>query len=146
MIYDDIRSHFGENKRLLQFSTLDSEDKTKFMSEWISPQFLPFQKYLGKSTRYLFIGDYGFTYDYFSKDDWRSNNGDVTISTPIKLDKPIWRDKIKYAMFAIDFVGSKNDLKAIDLNIAPGTVGLELGLSGFQMVDSIKRWLDKHGQ
>ena len=144
VVYDDIRSHFGENKRLLQFSELNVEDKLKYMSEYINFEPKLFTDYISKSTRYLFVGDYGFSYDYYSYNDWRSNNGRVHISEPHRLDLPKWRKEIPYAFFAIDFVGESYDLRAIDFNCAPGVYGVKLGMSSAQMVLAIKEWLKKY--
>ena len=146
VVYDDIESHFGKNKRLVTFSELNVEDKLLYMSEYIQTLQRPLAQYISRSTRYLFVGDYGFQYDYLSHNDWRSNNGRVDFTPLMRLDVPEWRKQIPYAMFAIDFVGEQYELKAIDLNIAPGTIGIGLQhfLSSTQMVLSIKDWLRKY--
>lgn len=145
VIYDDIRSHFGENKRICSFSELNTEDKLKYMSEYINTDKMILSDYLSKSTRYLVVGNNCFTMNYYSRNDWRSNNGVVTVTEPVITDLPKWRNKINYAIFAIDFVGPNNDLKAIDLNIAPGVPdSLYKILPPSQMVLSIKDWLRKY--
>lgn len=147
VVYDDIRSHLGENKRLCVFSDLEGEDKIKFLSEYIKPTFSPQQEFLGKSTRYIFIGDIGFEYDYYSCNDWRSNNGRVIITEPLRIDIPKWRKEINYAMFAIDFVGQHYEMKAIDLNCAPGVPNsLRKYIKSNEMVYAIKKWLEEYGK
>lgn len=144
VIYDNIESHFGENKRLLKFSDLNVEDKLKYMSEYVEMDKKLWTDYQSKSTRILCVGDSTFQYDYFSFNDWRSNNGRIFVSEPIRLDIPKWRREIPYAFFAIDFVGEPEELKAIDFNCAPGIYGVKLGLSSTQIVLSIKEWLKRY--
>lgn len=146
VVYDDIKAHFGEGKRVVNFGDLSIYDKTLYMSEFISPVVYPTQGYVSSSTRQLFIGDQGFTYNYYSLNDWRSNNGRVTISEPIRIDLPKWRQEIQYPLVALDYIGEYYDLKAIDLNISPGLSGLRLPLSSTQIVLSIKTWLTNYVQ
>lgn len=145
VIYDNINSHFGEDKRLLKFSELENEDKSKYLAEYVenSPNLFTFHK--GKSTRILCVGDSCFMYDYFSYDDWRSNNGNVFITEPLRFPLPKYRKNIPYAMFAIDFVGELHELRAIDFNISPGIpTSLNKYMSSTMMVLSIKEWLQKY--
>ena len=144
VIYDDINMHFGEKKRLVRFRDIVNEDKNKYMSEYIENIQTLFTDYISKSTRLLCVGDACFQYDYRSYTDWRSNNGRVFISDPIRVDLPRWRHEVSYPMFAIDFVGEPHCLRAIDFNCAPGVTGVKLGLSSSEMVLLIKMWYAKY--
>lgn len=145
VLYDDIRSHFGEDKRLCVFSELNSEDKLLYMSEYINYPVVALSQFIAKSTRYLFIGNSAVRYDYYSYNDWRSNNGRTYITEPAYLEVPKWRQDINYAMFALDFVGEAHELKAIDLNCSPGMPpSIHEFFSAQQMVSLIKEWYKKH--
>ena len=142
VIYTDITKHCGEGKKKKRFGNICCAEREAYMMEYVPFGDLNISEYFSKSTRYLIIGDRCFTYDYFSIDDWRSNCGDGDISEPKEIDLPLWRYCIYYPLFAIDFVDDRGILRAIDLNIAPGTsgVGLNKLIPPSQVVLCIKKW------
>ncbi|HEX5186477.1 MAG TPA: hypothetical protein VFV86_06265 [Nitrososphaeraceae archaeon] len=146
VIYDNIWSHCGENKRIITFSEALLSERDKYMCEFVEFDKTLFTDYIAKSTRQLFIGNLVYQYDYYSYNDWRSNYGRTNTSEPIQIDLPKWREKIYYPLFAIDYVGPQTELKAIDFNIAPGVNGINLGklISGEFIVSEIKRWLSEY--
>lgn len=93
---------------------------------------------LGASWRYLQIGDKIFWLEYFSRDDWRSNCGDVEVHTLAQMEDG-YHKHIKHPLFAVDFVWG-DTLYAIDFNIAPGVAGtgVENILPAKQAADAIK--------
>jgi len=96
----------------------------------------------GQSWRHLQIGDKKFWLKYTSKDDWRSNCGDVTIDF-ISQEEDGYNPQIPLPLFAIDFVLG-NKFYAIDFNSAPrvkGT-GIEAVLSASAAAETIKRAID----
>ena len=142
VVYTDLKAHCGEGKKLKRFGTICCAERETFLMEYIPFGDLTCSEYFSKSTRYLLIGDRCFVYNYFSKDDWRSNCGDVDISEPKETEVPSWRYCLYYPMFAVDFVEDKGVLKAVDLNIAPGAkgIGLEKLIKPAQIVEQIKKW------
>lgn len=151
VVYIDEYIHQGQGKDLLDGSFALSIHPEKYCSEYIGHSF-------GKSCRYLQIGDRSFVYWYQSSDDWKSNTGEVEISTPVEHD--FWDDPHEtaliggekrsrqrdivfqhWAMFAIDLVPVSNTkLAAIDLNTAPGLkwTGMEDLMSPMDVYNAIK--------
>lgn len=139
IVYTDIRKHCGEGKNRKLFGKLEGGEKNYYLMEYVDTWD---DDYFGRSTRYLFIGnEYCFKYEYGSRDDWRSNCGDLEITIPKQIDILKWRDGISYPLFAIDFVDNKKELLAIDLNCAPGISDLFKGiLKPSDIVKAIKNW------
>lgn len=93
---------------------------------------------LGASWRYLQVGDKRFWLEYFSRDDWRSNCGDVQIQV-LSREEDGYHPRIKAPLFAVDFVWG-DTIYAIDYNIAPGVAGtgVESILPAREAADAIK--------
>jgi DNA-binding Xre family transcriptional regulator len=136
VVYDDVYSHRGEDKRLLP---LEQVLHNPLCSVFIPP------KTRATSIRYLRIGNSVFWLHFASDDKWRSNIGSEVKVTMHKVPEIYaqFRDSVELPMVAIDFVESIEELlAAVDLNTAPGLSGTPIQdiLSGEQVVDAIKEW------
>ena len=147
VIYYDKNAHFGEGKIIKPLKDLNSFEKTCFLSEYIKFPELALNVFLSCSTRLLFIGNLTFRYTYMSKDDWRSNCGETFCTKPVKTSTPKYRKNLCLPFCSIDFVGQLEDLRAIDLNCAPGIRGLDFSnyLTNEDIVRNIKRWIEENG-
>lgn len=98
----------------------------------------------GLTWRYLQIGTKVFWLQYVSKNDWRSNCGEVEIKI-LSQEKNGYHPHVNHPLFAIDFVPLEKTLYAVDFNIAPqvkGT-GVEKVLSAAEAADEIKKLYSK---
>ncbi|NLV22953.1 MAG: hypothetical protein GXY49_13400 [Syntrophomonadaceae bacterium] len=134
VIYLDENAHRGEGKVLMPLYQASDKYPNYLCSLFIPP--LP-----GKSVsmRYLQIGKKGFWLRYTSRDDWRSNCGNVEIEI-IKQEEDAYHPQIHYPLFAIDYIANTEELLAVDLNVSPGVkgTGIEEILSGKEVVDLIR--------
>lgn len=124
VVYTDVMAHTGDGKIKINLRDAGRYYPNHFCSEYIST----IRDGGGKSLRYLRIGSRQFWLRYSSADDWRSNCGDVSISILFEFEGPkeltdLLYDKIKYPLFAVDFVEKGGVLFAIDFNISPGIKG-----------------------
>lgn len=147
VVHENIKLHCGEGKHLLPFSKID-KNCPHFMVQHISTKINGcLSNVKSHSYRFLFVGDRQFRYEYISLNDWRSNCGDGDITGCFELFNclPAWRNQIYYPIFAIDFVGSENDKKAIDFNIAPGLQGTGVNklMGSYSAVIAIKNWYSR---
>jgi len=131
VVHTDPKAHRGEGKVLLSTTEAFLRHPHDFCVEYIPSN--------RKSQRLLCVGKRTFWIEYESKDDWRSNMGDVNFKV---LDQIPERPRFFLPMFAIDFVG-KEKLYAIDLNIAPGLEPLKGIMTASEIVDELKNWLEK---
>jgi len=101
------------------------------------------------SLRYLRIGSETWWLEYWSKDEWRSNYGDVDISLASSyMNVPRgFLDEEPYPMLAADFVKSRYGAwYAVDYNTSPGLRGTpvlepaEGGCTHEGIVELIKEW------
>lgn len=140
VIYTDPGAHGGGGKIKLSLAAALEQYPNHFASEYIPNT----ASGHGQSIRYLRIGQRQFWLRYSSRDDWRSNCGDVEIeflgedfsATPRALMGPS-----HVPIFAIDFVFSTH-MYAVDYNIAPrltGT-GLEDVMPGHAVFEEIRNW------
>ncbi len=139
VVYLDLNAHAGEGKVKLSLE----EAREKYPGHFAS-QYIPTAKsFMSRTERLLCAGDHHFWMEYLSKDDWRSNAGEVTIN---ELDVR-YKDslngrihEIKLPLFAIDFVAVGRERLAIDFNISPGIKGtpVEHMMSAEEMANSIK--------
>lgn len=140
VVYLDINLHRGENKIKISLDKAIELYPDNYASLFIFNY--------GISHRYLQIGNKSFWLRYISKNDWRSNCGDVKII--IDSQNNGYHKSIKSSLFAIDFVRSINektkqdDYLAIDFNISPGIkgTGIENILKPNEVVDLIKGYYD----
>lgn len=136
VVYTDTHLHRGEGKVLMSASNAKMSMPNYLCSEYIGIK-------RGISIRHLQLGEYYFTLEYKSKDDWRSNCGyDVDIRI---LNAGFgYHNTIKAPIFAIDFVHSENGLLAVDYNIAPGCgwTGINELVSAKEIADSIKKTIE----
>jgi hypothetical protein len=102
----------------------------------------------GRSLRYLKIGSRAWELEYVSKDDWRSNVGDVDIKILREVPAATSFKGMNFPIFAIDYAidGHDNLKYGIDFNIAPGLkyTGLENILPGKEVYSLIKEWYETH--
>lgn len=143
VIHKNINSHIGQDKELKYFGLLTEEDRQCFLVEYIYHPLTILFDYKGLSTRYLFVGNRCFKMRYTSDNDWRSNCGNSWVSDfDMVVPIPIYRSRIPYPMFAIDFVGDDMELKAIDFNVAPGIPKefLNKYMSPTQIYLELKSW------
>ena len=150
VVYLDQYSHRGEDKIKLTLADAKRQYPNKLASLHYSTVF---KQYKSTSYRLLQIGSMRYWLFYGSKNDWRSNNGDVEIKKVIE-DKYYGYTKIPYPLYAIDFVEKINNrvlkekeiLSAIDFNTAPGLKGtpLEGELDSKEVVDSIKNFYKEY--
>jgi hypothetical protein len=93
----------------------------------------------GQAWRYLQAGDKRFWLEYTSRNDWRSNCGDVDIGV-LGRRPDGYHKLIKLPLFAVDFVWGDVPY-AIDFNVAPGIkgTGIEDILPAKEVADAIKK-------
>jgi len=144
VIYDDPCSHRGEGKRRGFAGEMRADD---FASAWVSGWDSD-----GKSWRALGVGHRTFWLRYVSKDDWRSNCGDVEITSSdsighnvveaLRVLQAIRRTPV----VAVDFIwGGRTEPIAVDLNTAPGLRGtpVESEVSARDLFAAIEeRWVE----
>jgi len=135
VVYLDEMAHRGEGKVKLLLRDAVEKYPDRLAAEYIPA--LP--SGLGVSWRYLQVGDKRFWLEYVSRDDWRSNCGDVQIRV-LSRERDGYHERIRHPLFAVDFVPA-NGLYAVDFNTAPqirGT-GVEHLLSACEAAKAIKK-------
>lgn len=132
VVYTDLNSHCGEGKLLMTASEAVNQ-----LPNYLASEYNPIKR--GESFRHLQLGNFWAWMRYKSKDDWRSNNGEVDIDL-LEVDCG-YHPKVKLPIFAIDYIETPSGLLAIDLNIAPGArgIGLEGVITPRETAKSIKR-------
>lgn len=135
VVYLDEQAHQGGGKVKLNIREALLEYPDHFASQFIPSNAV--------TLRYLRVGRRQFWLRYSSKDDWRSNVGDVSIEllceeTPKTLEDVM---RLRDPLVAIDFVKA-DKLYAIDYNIAPGLkgTGLEDLLTPAAVFDELTCW------
>ena len=113
VVYTDTQSHRGEGKIKIKRAEALEKYPDHFCSEHITAS----PTGHGVSYRFLQVGKRVFWLRYTSRDDWRSNCGDVVIDF-LGEEKSRYHPKISYPLFAVDFIFA-GKAYAIDLNIAP---------------------------
>lgn len=139
----DENAHCGEGKILKKLKDLTKVEKKCFLVQYIPTSETFLKDYKSMTKRLLFIGHRCFCLYYMSHDDWRSNCGQCEVVNISEISPcPVWRNKIFYPLFGVDFVGNDTDWLAIDLNISPGTLGtgIQQYMSAAQIVLEIKAW------
>lgn len=135
VVYLDETAHKGEGKVKMPLSEALEKYPDHLATEYI--QVLP--AFASCSWRYLQVGDKRFWLQYFSRNDWRSNCGEVEIKV-LSKEKDGYCPSIKYPLFAVDFLPAGH-LYAVDFNISPqirGT-GIEDILPSREAAEAIKR-------
>ncbi len=134
VVHLDETSHRGEDKIKLPRGEAVVQYPDHLAVEYIPT--LP----NGKTRRYLQIGDKAFWLEYTSRDDWRSNCGDVEIQI-LRQEKDGYHSQISCPLFAIDFVVDQESAYAIDFNVAPGIrgTGIEHILPAVIAAEAIKK-------
>ncbi len=118
VVFIDIHAHAGEGKEKMSL-----DDARKKYPGHFAAQFIPTAKtFASRTERLVVMGDRQFWLEYTSKDDWRSNSGDVTITEiDNRYDRgmrgPIY--EINSPLYAIDFVAIGHERLAIDFSVAP---------------------------
>ncbi len=138
VVHLDENSHCGENKIKLPLCEAVVQFPDNLVVEYIST--LPY----GKTRRYLQIGNKVFWLEYTSRDDWRSNCGDVEIQI-LRQEKDGYHPQISCPLFALDFVVDQETAYAIDFNSAPGVrgTGIENILPAAVAAEAIKKALTR---
>jgi hypothetical protein len=135
VVHLDERAHCGEGK--VQIPLCEAMEK---YPDCFAVEYIPAQPSgLGLSWRYLQIGNKIFWLEFASRNDWRSNCGQVDIKV-LSREQDGYHERIKYPLFAVDFIPADN-LYAVDFNIAPqirGT-GVEELLPAREAAEAIKR-------
>lgn len=134
VVYTDIHAHAGDGKLKMTLKEANSKYPDVYAS-----QYLPSgdDDVKSKTWRFLATGDDHYWLEYTSKDDWRSNAGDVSVRLLDKEDADLISSKyhinvaarnIKVPLYAIDFIHGRGarELVAIDFNTAPGIKGTPL--------------------
>lgn len=135
VVYLDETAHRGEGK--IKVLLRDAIDQ---YPNHLAVEHIPaLPSGLGLSWRYLQVGDKVFWLEYASRNDWRSNCGEVDIRV-LARERDGYHGRIGHPLFAVDFVPG-NVLCAIDFNIAPGIkgTGVEKILPARQAADAIKK-------
>lgn len=138
VIYLDEFAHRGEGKILMPLYKAIEEYPKHLCSLFIpSPG-------AAISFRYLQVGDKNFWLKYTSKNDWRSNYGDVDI-TVLSQNKG-YHHKIHLPLFATDFIVNTHEMFAIDFNTAPQIkhTGVENLLPAKEAAEAIKAVLRRN--
>ncbi len=139
VVFTDINAHAGEGKEKMSL-----DDAREKYPGHFAAQFIPTARtFASRTERLVVAGNHQFWLEYTSKDDWRSNSGDVTIT---EIDNRYDRGmrgriyEIKAPLYAIDFVAVGHERLAIDFNISPGIKGTPVQdkLTGEQMARTIK--------
>lgn len=139
VVHTDEYAHAGEGKVKLPIL-----DAMKRYPKSFSTQYLPANaQELGISFRLLVIGRWRCILQYSSKNDWRSNVGEVEVKL-LGYGKNGALDNIILPLYAIDLLALKNEMVAIDFNSAPrikGT-GIEQFLSAKDAANELQIGLD----
>lgn len=138
VVYHDVYSHRGEDKRLMDAT----EALEKFPSHFCSLYVPSLNADKPMTIRQLFIGDFLFVLQYSSNDEWRSNCGEVEIL--FKGFQP--NNNTDFPLYAIDFIEQQDGkLLAIDVNLSPGIKGtpIEKMLKPKQIYDIIAGWIEQ---
>ena len=134
VVHTDPYAHCGDGKVLLSGHAALAHYPNTFATAYIPSD---------GSLRWLQVGNRSFWLSYKSKDDWRSNCGDVTIEFLQENPKVL---RGRWPLLAIDFVRDLDigAIWAIDLNTAPGLrgTGMEDVLQAREVVDLIKSCMD----
>ena len=107
VIYTDSNKHAGEGKILM-----DSKRALVDYPNYLCSVYENEKE--GESVKYVQLGLYYFKVDCKSYSDWRSNIGKIK-NNLLEVDCGYHKD-IKMPLFSIDYVHTKNGLKAIDFN------------------------------
>ncbi|MAA93754.1 MAG: hypothetical protein CML22_07185 [Rheinheimera sp.] len=139
VVYLEPNAHRGEGKIKLSLT----EAMQRYPGHYAT-QFIPANGgRLGESLRYLRVGRRQFWLRYSSKDDWRSNVGDVNIEFLCEERPKSNEDMMRLSepLLAVDFVKA-DGLYAIDYNIAPGLsgTGLEKVLTSSDILVELQTW------
>jgi hypothetical protein len=142
VVYDNVITHSGGNKRVMSFREALLRHSQKYMSLYSATE-------QGVSYRYLRIGNRAYFLKYQS-DEWSSivNTKHIEIE---EADPGFLSVEPPYPLYAIDFVHYQDKkqgdvMVAIDFNIAPklaGT-GIENIVDGSIIVQEIEKWLEKN--
>jgi hypothetical protein len=129
VVYTDDMAHCGEGKVLVSLDEAMERYPDNVATEYI-------EGCPGVSWRYLQVGVHCFWIEYKSRDDWRSNCGDVKMQ--VVGEGTGWGSLPRLPLFAIDYVIG-DELYAVDFNVAPGVrgTGVERILSPKQAAESI---------
>lgn len=121
VVYTDPRAHAGEGKVKLSLDEALAQYPDCLASEHVPAT----MNGTGQSLRYLRIGTRQFWLRYTSRDDWRSNCGEVEIELLSEEEPKQIGDlgRIGLPLFAVDFVSAGKALYAMDFNTAPGLRG-----------------------
>jgi hypothetical protein len=133
VVYTDIVTHAGEGKVKLTLEEAKAQYPGHFATQYIPPST---DIYKGRTERLLSIGDRQFWFEFLSKDDWRSNCGDVQITPLLAVSHSI--NELQIPLYAIDFVTVGHERLAIDLNVSPGVRGMGLKLKPEEIAKLIK--------
>ncbi|WP_424660473.1 hypothetical protein [Desulfofundulus sp.] len=136
VVHLDERAHRGEGKVMLSL-----RDALEKYPDHFAVQYIPaLPSGLGLTWRYLQVGDKVFWLEYFSRDDWRSNCGDVEIRV-LSRERDGYNSRVRYPLYAVDFIPAAGKLYAVDFNIAPqikGT-GVEEFLPAREAAGAVKK-------
>jgi len=116
VVYVDESAHRGEGKELLHYEEALEKYPNHYASVYMNNLNLT-----KSSFRHLQIGKKSYLLRYSSKDKWRSNFGN-NISIYLRKvndDKQYFFKKIRYPLFALDFVLIKDISYFMDFNISP---------------------------
>jgi len=116
VVYVDENAHRGEGKEFLHYE----EAFEKYPNHYASVYMTTFNP-TKSSFRHLQIGKKSYLLRYSSQDKWRSNFGDKVSIFLWKEnnDKRYFFEKIKYPLFALDFVQIRDKYYYMDFNISP---------------------------
>ena len=116
VVYLDENAHRGEGKELLHYEEALEKYPIYYASVYMNNLNLT-----KSSFRHLQIGKKSYLLRYSSKDKWRSNFGDnISIYLwKVNDDKQYFFEKIRYPLFALDFVLIKDISYFMDFNISP---------------------------
>lgn len=134
VVYLDEYQHAGEGKVKLSAKAALEAYPDHYCSEYIPAT----ASGTGESLRYLQVGIRKWWIRYWSENDWRSNAGEGDWEVLCE-EKRGYHPRIKYPMFAIDFVRAGKHLCAIDFNVAPGLGPLNGIVSPWDIVALVKR-------
>jgi hypothetical protein len=142
VVYTDLNSHRGENK--IKLSGLNA--LLTYPHAFCS-QFLPAtSRGSGESFRFLQVGSKCWRLKYTSRNDWRSNVGDVDVEI-LDGSHPFSKErftKIDMPLYAIDFIRYNDAYFAIDFNEAPGLEPLQSVCSATEIFSLLDEWFNVH--
>ena len=141
VVYTDEQAHAGAGKVRLSLQDALRLHPDAYCCEFMATT----QTGVGRSERFLQVGDRKWWLRYWSDSDWRSNCGEGGVEV-LGEDLPRgYHSRITAPLFAIDFIRVGHKVLAIDFNTAPGLAPLRDVLSPTEVVELLTSAIERIG-